>query len=599
MSSTRVRLSRFGATLLGGLMMLVQPQSAEAVPPAATDFTIQYWTTKADGTRGRQMTANDLRGYVNKARCECGQAVSARIRLQSGAALDSVPVRTYIGNNCGAAQAVNNGQNLPCALAIDDFTNTYTRNIDFEFNPLWLATGVTVGSARDINTAEAAAGCDAQTGDGGIWVCVEDGTQTDCQSGEFVIQGTQTEITNSEGATPSLTYDFLAPNINATNFRANGGDGSVVIKWDNSTTTDIQGYRALCANADGTPVDGKGFSISSVTAENRGTVYYTADNLCPDGPFDQVDVDPDPLPDDGDTETDGESDSAGDTDGTSTGAAGFGAEPRVAHGGNEDCCGPGTCGSSTCIAAVSAELGDCEDGNEWSQACADLATDYCEVCGGEGSCCAENSTASCFDVACSLAICGEEEFAYCCADRWDAACANRAKDGVCDVCDAGTTGEPGTSTGTSTGTTTTGASTSSSTGTGTDTDTDTDTDGLDTSGIESLDWGYVCSDFIAANASTARINGLTNDLDYQVLLVAFDYAGNPVSASEVFTATPRETTDLWEQCDAQGEICGTGGFCSCTTGGPSPQDTGWLLLTGLLGLVARRRRTVRGIGGRA
>ena len=582
-----------GATLLGGLMMLAQAQSAQAVPPTADDFTIQYWTTNEDGTRGRQMTANDLRGYVNKARCECGQAVSARVRLQSSEARDSVPVRTYIGNNCGIAEAGNNQQIFPCALAINDFTNTYTRNIDLEFNPVWLASGVANRNVRDINTAEAAAGCETQTGDGGIWICVEDGNQTDCQSAEFVIQGTQTEITNSEGTTPSLTYDFLAPTINATDFRASGGDGSVVIKWDNSTTTDIQGYRALCANADGTPVDGKGFSISSVTAENRGTVYYTADNLCPDGPFDQVDVDPDPDPID-DSGTDTEGGTGGDTEGGSTGAAGFGAEPGVAHGGMVDCCGAGECSDPTCVAAVAAVEGDCADG--WSQTCADLAEDFCDVCEGDGNCCAENTSPSCADVACTLSVCEEEDFAYCCADRWDAACANRAKDGVCDVCDAGTTGEPGMTT----GATTTGATTTTtSTGTGSESDTDsgTDTDGLDTSGIESLDWAYVCSDFIAANASTARIEGLTNDLDYQVLLVAFDYAGNPVSASEVFIATPRETTDLWEQCDAQGEICGTGGFCSCTTDGPSRQDTGWLLLTGLLGLVARRRRT--GTGGRA
>lgn len=588
-----------GATLLGGLMMFAQPQSAQAVPPTAEDFTIQYWTTNEDGSRGRQMTANDLRGYVNKARCECGQAVSARVRLQSSEARDSVPVRTYIGNNCDTAEAGNNRQNFPCALAINDFTNTYTRNIDLEFNPLWLATGVTQGSPRDINSAEARFGCDAQTGDGGIWICVENLEQTDCQAAEFVISGTQTEITDSDGNTPSLTYDFLAPTINATNFRADGGDGSVVIKWDNSTTTDIQGYRALCANADGTPVSGKGFNLSSVTAENRGTVYYTAENLCPDGPFDQVDVDPDPdpiIPDDDGTDTDGETGS--DTESGSTGAAGFGAEPGVAHGGMVDCCGADMCSDNTCLAAVAAELGDCAD--TWSEACASLANDYCEVCGGAGNCCAENTSPSCSDSECTLAVCEVEGFAYCCADRWDADCANEAKgDTACTICEAGTTGEPGMTTGATTiGATTTGATTTS-TATGTDTETGGDTDGLDTSGIESLGWDYVCSDFIAANASTARIEGLTNDLDYQVLLVAFDYAGNPVAASEVFTATPRETTDLWEQCNAQGEICGTGGFCSCTTDGPSPNDTGWLLLTGLLGLVARRRRTASGSPGAA
>jgi len=590
MRRTHDRLHRcrpfVGAGLLGALAFLTAPLSAQAEPPQGTDFTIQYWTTKADGSRGRQMTANDLRGYVNKARCECGQAVSARVRLQAPEARDSVPVRTYVGNRCDDGETFNNGQARPCVLAVNDFTNTYTRNVDFEFNPLWLATGVEPGSPRDPESAIAAQPCSTQTGDGGIWICVENGDQTDCQAAEFVVTGQQTEVTDADGNTPSLTYDFLPPTINATNFRAQGGDGSVVIKWDNTTTSDIQGYRALCANLDGTPVEGKGFNLPSVTAQNNGTIYYTAANLCPEGPFDQVDVtdDPDPI-DDSDTGLDSDTDTDTDGDFGSTGAAGLGAQPSVAHGGMSDCCAAGSCSDNTCFAAVATVEGSCA--NDWTEQCAALALDYCEMCGGEGNCCAENTSPSCYDQACTVAVCSDDAFAYCCADRWDAACANRAKDGTCDVCDAGTTGSMGTGTDATTGSQ--ADSSDSGSGSGSDSGSGTDTEGLDSSGIESLDWAYVCSDFIAANASTARINGLVNDQDYQVLLVAFDYAGNPVAASEVFTATPRETTDLWEQCDAQGELCGKGGFCNCTSG-PSPDGTGWLLFTGLLGMLARRRR---------
>lgn len=566
--------------------MMAVPQAADAAPPSSSDFTIQYWTTNADGSRGRQMTANDLRGYVNKARCECGQAVSTRVRLSASEARDSVSVRTYIGNNCGVAQTVNNRQSRPCVLAVDDFTNTYTRNVDFSFNPLWLATGVEPGSSRDPATAVAAAACDDQTGEGGVWICVEGNNQTDCQESEFVTTGAQTEVTNTEGGTPALSYDFRAPMVNATNFRAQGGDGSVVIKWDNSTTTDIQGYRALCANADGTPVEGKGFRLSSVTAQNVGTIYYTADNLCPDGPFDQVEVTDDPVDETGTTgggfDTDGS-----DTDFGTTGVAGFGAEPDVARGGVMDCCTPGSCGDTTCLAQVGAERGSCLQ--DWDDTCAALALDYCAVCGGDGNCCAANESANCADQSCSLTICVDEGMASCCNASWDADCANRAKEVCTDVCGEGTTGgDPttGTDAGTDASSSSSGASSGSDSGSSSGSG---GLDGYDTTGIESLDWAYVCSSFVAANASSARINGLTNDQDYQVMLVAFDYAGNPVTASDVFIATPRETTDLWEQCDAQGEVCGKGGFCSCTTG-PSDGE-GWLMLTALLGLFARRRRT--------
>ena len=585
--------SAASAVVLGTLAMTVGPQTVQAEPPTGTDFTIQYWTTNSDGSRGRQMTANDLRGYVNKARCECGQSVSARVRLSASEARDSVPVRTFIGSRCDQGQTGINQQAQACALAIDDFTNTYTRNIDFEFNPLWLASGVAGSGTQDINTAEAAASCDAQVGDGGIWLCVENLEQPDCQPEEFVVTGQQTEVTDVDGNTPSLTYDFLAPTVNATNFRAQGGDGSVVIRWDNSTTTDIQGYRALCANADGSPVDGKGFNLSSVTQQNNGTIYFTAENLCPDGPFDEVEVDPDApeIPDDTGTDTDGTTGDGGETGDTDGAGVGFEAEPDWAHGTGEDCCTAGVCSDAPCIVAVQTQDSSC-DAQNWSEACADLAADYCSVCGGEGSCCLQNDTPSCFDTECAVAVCGDNP--DCCNVRWDEACVTAAEsacEALCAPPDETTTG----------GETTTGepaTTTAATTSTGGDTDTDTDTDGLpgfDTTGIESLDWAYVCSDFIAQNASTARIDGLQNDQEYQVLLVAFDYAGNPVTASEVFIATPRETTDLWEQCDAQGELCGKGGFCSCTTG-PTPDGTGWLLLTGLLGLVARRRRSA---GGRA
>ncbi|MEM6293308.1 MAG: MYXO-CTERM sorting domain-containing protein [Myxococcota bacterium] len=569
------------------------PALAHAAPPAGGDFQIQYWTTNEEGERGRQMTQNDLRGYVNKARCECGQAVSARVRISSTTALDPVQIRTFVGNNCDTGQLGNNIQARPCALVIDDFTNAYTKNIDFSFNPIWLATGISRESeSQAINTAIAANECGTQQGDGGVWICVENSDQTDCQPEEFVVTGPQTQVVDPESGTAlSLTYDFNPPNVSASNFRASGGDGAVVVNWDNATSADVQGFRALCANLDGSPVEGKGFRLDSVTAINNGTIYYTADNLCPDGPFDEVDVNEDPdeiLTTGGDSDTDGDGDGDGDGDSTSTGtAAEFGAAPEVAHGGMVDgcCIADSTCEDIACKASVIAELGECDA--EWTEPCAALALDYCQVCGGDGSCCAENETPGCFDEACALSVCATEENLSCCQSNWSAECANLAKES-CTVCEGGTSGDGGG--GSATSGVTSSSTSGSTTGSGTGTDTDAaDTDGLDTSAIESLDWAYVCSGYIAPNASTVRIDGLTNDQDYQVMIVAFDFAGNPIAASEVFTATPRETTDLWEQCDAQGEICGTGGFCSCTQD-PTDRGEGWLLFAGLFGLIARRRR---------
>jgi MYXO-CTERM domain-containing protein len=141
---------------------------------------------------------------------------------------------------------------------------------------------------------------------------------------------------------------------------------------------------------------------------------------------------------------------------------------------------------------------------------------------------------------------------------------------------------------------TTGATDTDTTGAASATDTDTDGSGTDTDGItsaiETLDWGYVCSGFMAPASSSGRISGLQNGVEYHVLVVAYDKAGNPAIASPVLTAIPRETTDFWEQCEQQGGICGEGGFCNCRASEPAPEhDAAWLLLLGLFGL--RRRRT--------
>ncbi|MFV8753828.1 hypothetical protein ACNOYE_25060 [Nannocystaceae bacterium ST9] len=117
--------------------------------------------------------------------------------------------------------------------------------------------------------------------------------------------------------------------------------------------------------------------------------------------------------------------------------------------------------------------------------------------------------------------------------------------------------------------------------------------GLPTSGLLSLDWAYLCSPHISNTSQSARVEGLENGVEYQFLVVAYDFAGNPLP-SEVFTATPIQTNGLWEQCEAQGNICGEPGFCAVVE---PTRGQGWLVaafallgLTGM-GVGARRRRS--------
>jgi MYXO-CTERM domain-containing protein len=149
----------------------------------------------------------------------------------------------------------------------------------------------------------------------------------------------------------------------------------------------------------------------------------------------------------------------------------------------------------------------------------------------------------------------------------------------------GTTGDTGSTTG-DTGSTT-GDTTDTGTGSGGITGGE-----LSDSPLASLDWAYVCSDHVSASGTKIEITGLDNGTEYQFIIVAYDSAGNPRVMSDVLTAIPIETSDFWEQCELQGDVCGNGGFCVCSSE-PEPTGAAWLG-TGLLLLgLSRRRREPR------
>ena len=157
----------------------------------------------------------------------------------------------------------------------------------------------------------------------------------------------------------------------------------------------------------------------------------------------------------------------------------------------------------------------------------------------------------------------------------------------------GTTGD-GTSdgSGSDSGSGSSGSGGSESGGSGSDTDTGGGGGG-EVSGLQSLDWRYVCSDHVDSTGTSERVDGLENGKEYQFLVVSYDIFGNPRIVSPILTAIPIETSDFWEQCEQQGDLCGSGGFCNCTSD-PEPMGVAWLG-AGLvmLGVARRRREPVR------
>jgi hypothetical protein len=114
-------------------------------------------------------------------------------------------------------------------------------------------------------------------------------------------------------------------------------------------------------------------------------------------------------------------------------------------------------------------------------------------------------------------------------------------------------------------------------------------------GIQTLDWSYICTDHLGYATREARIEGLENGKTYQFIVVAYDKAGNYVASEDVITAQPIPTNGLWDQCEAQGNICGEAWNCSVSDTRGLGGVLGALGLLGLVGVGAlwrghRRRR---------
>jgi len=258
---------------------------ARAAPPSAEDFKVTYYLTDEDGERDRKLTQQDMQQFWNRARCECGQKIRAEITLAKATAIDSVQLQTFVGPNCPDGQLGNTTQYRPCALLDTSFPQTFSTTRSFEFEPVWLAAGVAPGSPQAIDMAIPDATCDSGQGSAGIWMCAENGQQAQCQPEEFFLTDTD-NLNVSDGQTKAgIAYDFTAPVAPPTSFSVAAGDGAVEISWDLDAYGDLAGFRVLCALEDGSPVPGKGIDPPAPTDINLGNIYYTADQLCPDGPF--------------------------------------------------------------------------------------------------------------------------------------------------------------------------------------------------------------------------------------------------------------------------------------------------------------------------
>ncbi|HLK91588.1 MAG TPA: hypothetical protein VKZ18_16970 [Polyangia bacterium] len=118
-----------------------------------------------------------------------------------------------------------------------------------------------------------------------------------------------------------------------------------------------------------------------------------------------------------------------------------------------------------------------------------------------------------------------------------------------------------------------------------------------TDAIDALDPAYVCSGLLSAQATSARIEVLQNEITYAAAVVAVDNSGN-ASAPQILFGKPIKTLSFYDVYRNEPPAGGAaGGFCSLSTAQPRAKTTAaalGLFALGAVGVAVSRRRRRQG-----
>lgn len=262
------------------LALTAVPSLARAELPDPAVFPVRFSVLDPNGQVVREMTDDDLNGYVNLARCECGQSIRAELSMVPPGAPDPAQqVNAYVGPACDLAEADPDGQFRPCGALTGNAAATFAGGIAVDVHPLFLGRGIADIEHRHVSdpAAVVSAGCAGLFGDAGVWLCapLENG-QSGCQTDDFFRE-----------PQPKIRFDFIPPLATPGEFTAEPGDRSVRLQWSGESG-DIHGYRILCADASGAPIPELAVDPPSPTEPADGTSYVTAHDLCGGQPFTSV-----------------------------------------------------------------------------------------------------------------------------------------------------------------------------------------------------------------------------------------------------------------------------------------------------------------------
>jgi hypothetical protein len=190
---------------------------------------------------------DDTRFYLNAAHCECSKAkagmeqvISYDIRMMGAATGNTLPAEIWVGSDCGndTTRSMNCKKIEPGIRDLNATIATPER--------------ISVSLFDIINVKDEMGACRKTEGVAAIWILVDTNGQGPPYE-YFISQAVATTATNMDVG----EVDTQEP-PQPTDFRAESGEGSVIITWTPPTSgaTDIFLYQALCADADGMPLQG-------------------------------------------------------------------------------------------------------------------------------------------------------------------------------------------------------------------------------------------------------------------------------------------------------------------------------------------------------
>jgi hypothetical protein len=252
------RFAVVGLVVLGSLAIADVARAADSMPLPNGTLKFDKFLVEKSGKLAEPTDGEQVRHLLNAASCACSQAdlgadsFGYRLTLSAATGL-SRPVDVYVGTNCGDPLQINTScLKVTSIQSIDTIHTLGSTDIRI---PLYQAVNVKTPGA-----------CNTATSSVTVWLMVDidgNGQYEHWDTAMVPMPYTEATVTGVDVKPPPLPMEL----------QASGSESSIDINWKLPTdATDLFHFQALCANADGSPIEG-------VTIPDRK--YDRVSDVCP------------------------------------------------------------------------------------------------------------------------------------------------------------------------------------------------------------------------------------------------------------------------------------------------------------------------------